>query len=408
MAIDLGKLVELWPCDEGSGSVAHGALLGTVMTLRRISPWDFSGTGGNPSGSEVDAGTGWDVEYVDGQPALQSGKTIFNGNGVATLPTPLALAVNGDGISLVVRLTTDWVKQDGPPFQGLGGGVTDVLGASGRYSALPTVGSGVGIENIVLSTRSGVLKQYGPGTDLPFTGAIISLPIYVPVIVVLTIKRMADPLSLATAGGPTGSNCLANVYYDGVLKMSMGVVAAGVTLNRVSFGSLGEGSFGAIKQAMVFSYAIPQDDIPDTPEDIDAIEEETTGEMAGPGTSNPWLNADGSLRLRWPWPHGIARAGTVIASEGSGGRQTRMVHEREPRRYSITWNNVEAGVLAIVLEGLEVTKGGAASTRWRHPIDDTPGTVVSAPRWRVLNVVEPERADGGVLGTIAIEIEEVS
>ncbi len=405
MPVPTTHLYELWPCNEGSGDVAHGAIHAIDLALRRFSPWDF----GAGIGLEVDAASGWDVEFIDGHPDWSSGLTIYNGNGVAMIPAGvLKLDAEGDGFTLMARLTPGWVKADGPPFQTLAGGVMDVCGATGRYSYGPALTSGVGAENVAVEgTHIGKVIQHGSTDGLPQEMATDAPAQWLPIAATLTVKRVN--------GLDAPNDCEAKFYWNDVLAATLEVQSAHIDLTRISFGSLFNGSFGAFRQAALFTHALEGDDLPDGPDDVplDPPDDGDTGDTGGPGSNNPWLNPDGSRRLiiEWPQPNHKSFVNNVLDSEGDGGRQTRSVSEyggaASPRRYRLSFKIADRAMLGILLEGIAVTRGGAKAMRWRHPVDDAPGTVVSAPRWRITNAGEVERAIGAQSATVEVEIEEM-
>lgn len=138
-------------------------------------------------------------------------------------------------------------------------------------------------------------------------------------------------------------------------------------------------------------------------------------EMAGLNTQNPLLNQDGTPALTPDWPlvriDRAAPTGSVLASDGPR-RETRRTHDRVVRAYRITVFPARAAECERVRQAIMRTRGGANWTRWRHPVDDAPGSVDTAPRWRVLNAgVDGEftltRGAGGLGARLEIVLEEV-
>jgi hypothetical protein len=145
-------------------------------------------------------------------------------------------------------------------------------------------------------------------------------------------------------------------------------------------------------------------------------------EPAGPNTINPLLNGDGTPRLCPNWPCVVierAGVGAVLSNAdgdaGVGGhRETRVLHERRPRRYQVTVDPAvgrSQGEVEMLRQAFVRTRGGSIATRWRSP-DDAAGTVEEAPRWRLLNAgidgdLSVERYVGGVAGKLSVVLEEV-
>ena len=61
-------------------------------------------------------------------------------------------------------------------------------------------------------------------------------------------------------------------------------------------------------------------------------------------------------------------------------------------------------------QAFALTRGGAGSTRWRHPADDLPGTadnVDTAPRYRLVGAVAVNRAPQSNSHSLSLTLEEV-
>ncbi len=143
---------------------------------------------------------------------------------------------------------------------------------------------------------------------------------------------------------------------------------------------------------------------------------ETIPESGGPDTLNPLLNPDGTSAINPEWAeprgYGVSPAGgggAVLASEGAFGRQTRIVHERQrTRRVVLTWARASGVDVELVRRALQVCRGAAGSTRYRHPMLDPPGDVSTAPRIRfVPQTVRLRRSASGADAAMTIEYEYI-
>jgi hypothetical protein len=134
----------------------------------------------------------------------------------------------------------------------------------------------------------------------------------------------------------------------------------------------------------------------------------------GVDSVNPLLNSDGTCAIdpEWAEPRGFGisgGAGAVLASDGSGGRQTRLVHERiATRRVVLTWTQASGVDVELVRRAIQVTRSGAGTTRFRHPMLDPPGDVASAPLIRFPpQVVKVTRSADGAVAGMSVEVEYV-
>jgi hypothetical protein len=178
-------------------------------------------------------------------------------------------------------------------------------------------------------------------------------------------------------------------------------------------------AFGA---AAVWSRVLTDEEIESLGDSLDCLSKDEGGEdigddgdenddpiIWGPGDDGtPW-----GIDPEWPWrpPPAPADCG-VLASEGEGGRHTRRTHERgRLRRYAFPFNLADARQVNMLREALAVTRGGALTTPFRHPIDDPPGPVSTAPRVRIVNAYEAGMAiarggrGGGAIGQFELVIE---
>lgn len=135
-------------------------------------------------------------------------------------------------------------------------------------------------------------------------------------------------------------------------------------------------------------------------------------EPAGAGTANPLLNSNGTSRIAVGFGATRTDAVGVVVSEGPM-RETRRVHDAEPRVYALPLDQAAADELEAVLEALEVTRGGSVSTKWRHPIDDGAGRIDESPSFRITNAGELGglalgRESGGARASARLVLEEIT
>ena len=150
---------------------------------------------------------------------------------------------------------------------------------------------------------------------------------------------------------------------------------------------------------------------------------DTDPNHGGPDTLNPLLNEDGTSAIHPEWPeprgHAPASAGGVLASGGGSNRHARAVHQRTGarpgnamdrigQRVTLSWASAYGAEVELVRRAFVVTRGGAGMTRWRHPLLDGPGSVETAPWWRMIpGTLRVTRSRGGVAAEMGVEIEYV-
>ena len=130
-------------------------------------------------------------------------------------------------------------------------------------------------------------------------------------------------------------------------------------------------------------------------------------EESGPGTANPLLT-EAALSALSPTSCSRIDRAAIARNAGDEVRETRSVFTGGGRVYVLTWENDNGRDLDLVREALRVTRNGAISTKWRHPIDDAAGTVCAAPDWRIVATqgVSAERNKSGHVGAFSVTLEE--
>lgn len=140
----------------------------------------------------------------------------------------------------------------------------------------------------------------------------------------------------------------------------------------------------------------------------------SAGTLAGLATalsgSDPLLKPDGKSAINPQFDIPMRRESRHIASSGEH-RHTRQVHERVRRRYELPINGAGGAEMALIRSAIAISRGGVIPVRWRHPQDDAPGPVETAPRWIIENAHETEmqvtRGTGGVSGSVTLILCEV-
>jgi hypothetical protein len=385
-----------------------------------------------PGSMELAPETGW---YQENRASINatSGLWIYAGAGRVSLPVALPFAADGDGVTLMVRFTRNWIDDAAVPCwapsvdadpEDLPATESDILAIGGRVGTgglsvpktirlgnlsknAPTVGDPC-CALLMAQVSSGISGEVRD-TDQAFVAPELSIG---PHIFVLTLVR--DHANPRVGEGYIG---YAEAFVDGVkLEVTGGgtrlYVALPPALTEFEFGDPLE-SLGAIRAASLWRRRLTDEEVLGTGGDPDGTEldENVDDGSIGPGgggggKSHPWLESDGRVRLI---PSGCTQtyAGVAIASEGDHGRQTRAVIENAGRRYTLTFDRREGNMLAILRDGLNAYMGGALNARWRHPADDPPASVAGSPRWKILRVSGIERTAGGVGGSVELELEEV-
>lgn len=133
-------------------------------------------------------------------------------------------------------------------------------------------------------------------------------------------------------------------------------------------------------------------------------------ELAGSGTVNPLMEADGTNAITPDTVMPLTFGHRVLANEGPEVRDTRGQDDSINRTVELVWSLIDGRQVERLRQAVSVTRGGALTTRWRAP-GDAPGDVCSAARWRVLNASEVqgfkvERNAGGSRARARLVLEE--
>ena len=136
----------------------------------------------------------------------------------------------------------------------------------------------------------------------------------------------------------------------------------------------------------------------------------TDPDVGGPDSTNPLLKEDGALAIDPEWPEersfGPAGIPSAIASPASG-QHTRALHDRgRVRRVTLNWEKASGTDVELVRRALQLTRGVAGRTRFRHPMLDAPGPVNTAPWVRfVPQTLSVRRSADGASAVMRIELE---
>lgn len=346
------------------------------------------------TGLNLAVANGWTLEPVGSPP-----KETFNGRGTVLLPGVLSLANIGDAVTLAVRF---WLEggaiqggaQPAKPIQ--------LVGLAGQYAANPTVESGLSVicPDPTAGTPTLAVRQWdgAAASETPLTGA--SLPAN-PFLLIVTLERI-----------PTVPAKVSLVAYVNAVEQPSGAspLAALIALSRFTAGDMIE-SDGAFSQAALWSRKLTPEEITALGDDLTCLAGAPPVGGGGPGSQDPLLTTGGETALHPGWI--VPRRDPVgVLATGGEQRHTRRVHERVPRRYALGLRGARGSELDLVREALAVTRGGARSTRWRHPKDDAAGPVSTAPRWLIENADEAsafvaERSTGGQRADFALHLLEV-
>lgn len=387
-------IVEVWRYLEGSGSsVAGMGASGTPKNLA-LTRTDFQ------TGNSAPVNDGWFTETLSGggtRKCFNGLGTVDPGSGV------LSLSTVGQGVTIAARWTMNgWSRHAyGTQWSDSGGGGTlQVFGLSGEFQANPVLAEGLWLEftfsNIAnwhtFHGSSGDFDYFAPNLNPAPTGG--------PVLAVWSATRQTSTLDIVMHLA-AGQKRVQQVPWS---------EAQHADLRKLCVGDI-DRSNGCVSQAALWNRALTDAEVVSLGNDLDGLVS-LLSEGGGPGSANPLLNADGTSRISPRWPCRRVDLAGVLASEGHRGRQTRLVHERAPRVYELGIPAGSADADA-VREALAVTRGGAGSTRWRHPADDTAGPVSTAPRFRIRNAeaahggVTVERNAGGNAGEVVLVLEEL-
>lgn len=350
------------------------------------------------TGATLAVETGWGLE-----PLINGGRRdTFNGRGTALLPQgTLSLADVGDGVTLAARL---WAA--GGTIQGGAPGPLakpqQLLGVAGQYNANPTQEAGLSVlcPDPTAGSPAARLRQWdgASAAETAFAGAVVPGGSSNPFLVVLTLRR--------TAPGPTGIRAVLYVNGSQAGQPIDGVVAQYVALNRVTFGDMLE-SDNSLTQAAAWKLALSPGLIAQLGESLDCLGFLPPVGGGGPESDDPLLTEFGETAIHPEWVVPRHDRAGVLATDGPQ-RHTRRVHEVVPRVYELAIRLGDGRDAELVRRALHVTRG-ARPTRWRHPKDDPPGPVSTAPRWLIENAdaFALERARGAHVASMTLVLREV-
>ncbi|MCC6428326.1 MAG: hypothetical protein IT435_16080 [Phycisphaerales bacterium] len=373
----LDQLIDAWPFTEGAGTVAHGALGVIDLPLSRADQF---------SGDPLPAGSGWDT---DG-----GGRPSYNGGGVADLVSAgfSLLAADGDAVTLACRM---W----------MGGGV-DVQPSYDEEKTCMIMGLR-GHTNVAdFSDENGwrlyswsspfpldqlIIENPSSGTWIPssWTFPLGSAPRYSSVLFVITIVRGATDVSVRLAvNGTFASEALTNTFsWSDPTKASFGCI---------------HWARGAVTQAAMWSRALSDDEVGSLGSSLDSLFTLISE------SDIPLLDAGGNSLLVFVHPADSARPTPLIVTEYFK-RETRSRGGRMPRRYTLRTRLSSGAQVDALMDAIDQCAYGAGWIRFRHPVDDAPGTPDNAPRYRLLNAnrLALTRTRGGQRASFELELEQV-
>jgi hypothetical protein len=354
---------------------------------------------------QTNAALSVDAGYYGGPDA----QTYFNGGGVAGVGAlELSLARDGGGVTVAVR----WFAQAGD----VQGGVNpdqpqQLVGFRGVYQANPLAESGTAV---LLEGAEGpspylVLRQViaGVPTEQQLS-APGSVPADAPVNIVVRLRRWHGRVQVGA-------------WVAGTRVDNGGVTAdlAGFELGTLVVGDLHRSDGGFSRLAMwkrpLRDAELEREDPPGVPVGV------SFGCMAsadfpgvgggGPDSDDPFLTPCGESALQPEFPvERVDMDGVVIETDGPQ-RHARTPHETRPRRYRLRFSLADGAQVELIRRALEVTQHGAGWTRWRHPIDDEPGPVSTAPRYFIVNADAVGQAigrgPGGHLAQLELVLESL-
>lgn len=309
----------------------------------------------------------------------------------------LSLAGAGEGVTIAVRWWPGAGQVQGSPAGPLAKS-QQLAGFAGMYAANPTAEAGVSLVIPDPTAGSPVLslRRYNGGSPVEsaFSGGGAAVLAGLPFLAVLAVEGDG-------AGGATAA-----LSIDGTPAGTVAIADIGdVDLGRFTLGDAVE-SDGGWSQGAVWSRVLTPDEVAAIGADMDCFPTLPPIGGGGPGSEDPLLHEDGTSRIhpRWIVPRRDPVA--VVATDGAQ-RHTRRVSERVARIYELVFDPVTGEEHELLAGVLRATRLGATAFRWRHPTDDAPGPVSTAPRWRLLGDLSVTRTAGGELGSMTITIEEL-
>lgn len=314
----------------------------------------------------------------------------FNGGGtVDASAAGVSLNVDGQGFSMGGRF---WMGAGDANAGARSADPVQLLGLPGMASSGIAAGLRVQVANIDQVVANWQLQLIAGGATIA-----MGAPGHTP----------TSPFPCVATFMRKWGGCLVCLYIAGVLIGSAQLALADVPIpGNIRFGDLYK-SDGGFSHVAFWKRPLAADE---TDCDFDCLDLISPA-GGGPGSCDPLLKTDGTTAINPDFP--VPRQdgpGRTIVDEGPH-RWTRNPHETIPRTYSLPFNLGDPTDVELLRQALEVTRGGTTWTRWRHPIDDAPGPVATAPRYRILNAGEAglaiERNEGGQSAKFTLLLESL-
>lgn len=309
--------------------------------------------------------SGAGLAVADGYIADPSGAMCFNGGGtVDATGAEASLDVDGGGFAMGGRF---WMGAGAVNAGARSSDVVQLFGLPGIDSTGVATGLSLQVAHIDQATANWQLQLAIAGGDTIAMGAAGHTP--------------TDPFPAVLTFVRKWGGCLVTLYIAGTLIASTQLTLAQVPIpGNVRYGDLYK-SDGGFSHVAFWHRVLEADETNCT---FDCLKDLPTG-GGGDGSCDPLLKTDGTTAINPDFP--VPRqdgAGRTIVDEGPH-RWTRNPHETVVRVYTLPFNLGDPTDVELLRQALEVTRGGTTWTRWRHPIDDAPGPVATAPRYRITN-----------------------
>jgi hypothetical protein len=363
-------LAEVWPFDEGSGTVAHGMMELFDLTL---------------SGSRGAGTNGVDGCWVVGSPG-------FTGGGFSLLPASLKLAAVGDAVTYAMEMWYGGGALTLDAWTGGGEGIT-ALELSDAFSPNLSVNWGVAVPPpLDPSTNTHIYYGVGVGSGNGVDTFINAPPFAGTGAYVLLIECVRV----------SGTDVRVRLYQRNAQVQNTETTSWGVPLNDVAI----SGKYHAVRRAAVWGRVLTSDERAGLFDGGDGTLDGLV-EMVEGGDPTSGIDLDGNPVLVPDFPVVRPDQTLVLASDG-GHRHTRLVAERQPRRYEVRFSQMEPAEADRLRTIIAAARGGAGEFQWRHAIDDAPGSADSAPWWRVMSdSIDLKRNKGGQSAGVDFILETV-
>jgi hypothetical protein len=368
----------------GATSILAGAPVGATetLTLARTS---------RTTGLALPVAGGWTTEPP--QPGQGTGRDTFNGFGTATLSGGLSLANNGDALTIAARMYAHGGNVQGGSPAAL---PMQIFGLAGQYGAGLESGISLIVPDLSLAVGTLRVRQWTGSVAFHYdmTGAAVFLE---PLLVVMTIER-------------SGSFIVCTAFINGdAAGIPVSAAAPLIDLSRVTYGDA-QFSDGSVSQGALWNRKLAASEIVGMAFDLGCVHGTQSPPPPIEPEEYPLLNNDGTSAVHPEWIVPLQHGHGAIASV-RGIRHTRLTHERRRRRYGLRMRLGNAAEAVVLAETLRVTAHGAKWTRWRHPKDDPPGPVETAPRYVVVNARDGAmalaRSGGGAIADFTLVLEDL-